>query len=270
VSAPFLLVQLSDPHIGAVWGGGDPVAMLAAAVDSVRALRPAPDAILVSGDLADHGADAEYELVRELLASLAMPLYVVVGNHDDRDALHRHFGVPGENGDPVQYAADLGPLRLVVLDSKCVGADRGELDAGRLTWLDTELAAVPDAPTVLAMHHPPLVTGSPALDRIGLPAADRRALGEVVGRNRQVRLLVGGHVHRTVAAELGGRTVLAVPSTYVQARLDFESGQLQFAADPAGFAVHVLSDGDLSSHVQLVGERVGSWPRPGSPASRRR
>ncbi len=254
MSRPFFLVQLSDPHIGAKWGGGDPYAMLAAAVDSVRALRPAPDAILVSGDLADNAADAEYEQVRELLTPLAVPLYVLAGNHDDRDALHRHFGVPGANGDPVQYAADLGPLRLVVVDSTRVGEDRGELDQERLAWLDAELAAAPDIPTVLAMHHPPLCTQVPALDQIGLPAADRRALGKIVERHPQVRRLVGGHLHRTITADLVGRTVLAVPSTYVQAQLDFDSDHLQFAAEPAGFAVHALSDGDLVSHVQPVRE----------------
>jgi 3',5'-cyclic AMP phosphodiesterase CpdA len=64
MSRPFLLVQLSDPHIGADWLGADPVARLAAAVDSVRALRPGPDAVLVSGDLTESAADAEYEQVQ--------------------------------------------------------------------------------------------------------------------------------------------------------------------------------------------------------------
>ena len=57
---PFLIVQLSDPHIGANWGGGDPVATLAATVAAVRAIEPRPDAVLISGDLADHAADDEY------------------------------------------------------------------------------------------------------------------------------------------------------------------------------------------------------------------
>src|ERR671934_78126 len=125
---PFLLVQLSDPHIGAEWGGGDSVAGLAAAVESVRALEPNPDALLISGDLADHAADTEYEQVRELLAPLEAPVYVLPGNHDDRLALRRHFGVPGADGEPVQYSADLGPLRLVALHSKRGGGDRGQPD----------------------------------------------------------------------------------------------------------------------------------------------
>jgi 3',5'-cyclic-AMP phosphodiesterase len=76
VSQPFLLAQLSDPHIGAEWADGDPAAGLAAAVESVRSIRPQPDAVLVSGDLADNATDAEYEQVRELLAPLRAPLYV--------------------------------------------------------------------------------------------------------------------------------------------------------------------------------------------------
>lgn len=252
MSQPFLLAQLSDPHLGAEWADGDPAAGLAAAVESVRSLRRAPDAVLVSGDLADNATDAEYEQVRELLAPLQSAVYVLPGNHDDRRALHRHFGVPGGDGEPVQYSVDLGPLRLVVLDTTRPGEDPGALDAERLGWLDAELAAAPEVPTLLAMHHPPLVTGVPAWDELGLPAADRRALGEVVERHRQLRRLVAGHVHRTITGELAGRAVLTVPSTYVQARLNIGSEQIELADEPAGFALHAVLDGELISHVQPV------------------
>jgi Icc protein len=254
VTKPFLLVQLSDPHIGATWGIGDPMAGLSAAVESVRRLRDEPDAVLMSGDLADTASDAEYEFVRESLARLGAPVYVLPGNHDDRDALRRHFDVPGPLGTPVQYAVDLGPLRLVLLDSTRPGDDwgRGELDAARLTWLDAELAAAPERMTVLALHHPPVSTGIAAWDELGLPAADRRALGEVLQRHPQVRRVVAGHVHRAMAGDLAGRAVLAVPSTYVQTRLAFGSGEIECAAEPPGFAVHAVVDGQLASHVQTV------------------
>lgn len=260
---PFVLAQLSDPHIGAEWADADPVVGLAAAVEAVRSMRPRPDAVLVSGDLADHAADAEYEQVRDLLAPLEAPLYVLPGNHDDRRALHRHFSVPGADGRPVQYSVELGPLRLVVIDTTRPGQDPGALDAERLGWLDAELATAPERPTLLAMHHPPLATGVPAWDAIGLPAADRRALGEVVERHPQIRLLAAGHVHRTMTAELAGRAVLTVPSTYVQARLNLGSEEIEFVTEPAGFAVHAVLDGGLTSHIQPVD---GLTPRTGSGA----
>jgi 3',5'-cyclic-AMP phosphodiesterase len=230
------------------------VAMLAAAVEAARALERSPDAVLISGDLADHAADVEYEQVRELVAPLEAPVYVLPGNHDDRDALRRHFGVAGDDYQPVQYAVELGPMRLVVLDSTCAGEDRGELDGDRLGWLDAALGAAPDVPTLLAMHHPPFAIGIRARDEVGLPLADQRALGEVVRRHPQVCRIVAGHVHRTVSAELAGRGVLAVPSTYVQAQLDFAAEEIELSADPSGFAVHALVDRELVSHVQPVRE----------------
>jgi 3',5'-cyclic-AMP phosphodiesterase len=252
VTRPYLLVQLSDPHIGAEWADGDSVDGLAAAVGCV--LRLQPDAVLVSGDLSDHASDAEYDLVRNLLAPLEAPLYVLAGNHDDRSALRRHFGVPGADDEPVRYSVELGPMRLVVLDTAQRGNDPGALGAGQLEWLDAELAATPGLPTLVAMHHPPFATGVAAWDGIGLPDADRRALGEVIERHPQVRRLVSGHLHRTINGAIGGRPALVVPSTFVQARLTFDSDEIELAAEPAGFAVHAVVDGELISHVQPVDE----------------
>jgi 3',5'-cyclic AMP phosphodiesterase CpdA len=247
---PFVLVQLSDLHVGAKWGGADPVARLAAAVEAVRRLPVAPAAVVVTGDVAEHGADAEYELVRELLPP---PVFVLPGNHDDRAALRRAFELPGAAAEPVQYAADLGPLRLVALDTTVPGEDGGRLDADRLAWLDAVLAAEPERPALLALHHPPIATGMPAFDAIGLPAADRAALADVVARHAQVKALVAGHVHRTIVGRVAGRPALVAPSTYLQARLDLVAPTIAFGDDPAGFAAHVLDDGTLVSHVQPVG-----------------
>jgi Icc protein len=249
---PFLLAQLSDPHVGADWGDGDPVAGLAAAVDAVVAMPQRPDAVLVSGDLAEHADDSEYEQVRELLAPLGTRVHVLAGNHDDRRAVRRHFEIAAADGEYLQYSVDLGLLRLVVGDTTRPGADSGELDSARLDWLDAELAEAPDTPTVLAMHHPPLVTGVPAWDEILLPAADRRALASVLERHQQVRRLVAGHVHRAMTGDLAGRVVQTVPSTYLQARLNFDSDRIELVQGPASFALHALLDGEVVSHLQPV------------------
>ncbi len=251
MNRPFLLAQLSDPHIGAVWAGGNPVARLAAAVETVLSMPVQPDAVLVSGDLSDNATDAEYEQVRELLAPLRAPLYVLPGNHDDRAVLRRQFGVPGDGGEPVQYSADLGPVRLVVVDTTLPGEVPGALDAERLAWLDAELAAAPGAPTLVAMHHPAFATGVPAWDAFNLPVSDRAAFAEVVGGYPHVRRVVAGHVHRTIAGEVGGRAALTIPSTYVQSRLTFKD-EIEEADEPAGFALHAVVDGEVVSHVQPV------------------
>jgi 3',5'-cyclic AMP phosphodiesterase CpdA len=252
MSSPLVVVQLSDPHIGGDWAPGDSIARLSATVDSVRALQRRLDAVLVTGDLADHATDDEYAQVRELLAPLDAPLFVLPGNHDNRDALHRHFGVPGANGEPVQYAADLGPLRLLALDSTRPGEDPGALDAQRLAWLDAALDEAPTTPTLIALHHSPISTGVPAIDDAGLADEDRRALGAVIERHPQVLRTVGGHIHRPIVGTLGGRPVLAAPSTYVQGRFTFGSNEFDLTDEPPGFVVHALRDGELISVVHTV------------------
>jgi Icc protein len=102
------------------------------------------------------------------------------------------------------------------------------------------------------MHHPPVVTGVPAWDAVGLPASDRQALAEMIGRHRQVQCIVSGHVHHAVVCDFAGRLALSAPSTYVQTRLDFESPTIQLTAEPAGFAVHSFVNGALRSHIHSV------------------
>lgn len=248
---PTLLVQLSDLHIGANENGVDPVPHLEAVIEAIRTLPDQPDAVLVSGDLTHDGGLAEFQLARELLERLEVPLHVFPGNHDDRALLREAFDLPGEGGESVNYSVDVGELRLVVFDSNVPGQDPGRYDAEQLRWLDSELRAQPDRPTLLAMHHPPLATGIREWDEINLEPGQRELLAEVVARHPQLRAIVGGHLHRIAASALAGCPVLSVPSTYLQARPDFEKEDVEFVPMP-GFALHVLLDGELSSQVESV------------------
>ncbi|OJU84215.1 MAG: hypothetical protein BGO11_10905 [Solirubrobacterales bacterium 70-9] len=248
--APFLLLQISDTHLGADWHGVDPDECLLRAVEAILEMPQRCDALVVSGDLSQNGTPAEYARVRELLAPLDLEPYVLPGNHDLRGPLRQAFGLPGEGDEHASHAVDLGPLRLVCLDSTIPGTEGGALDEGRIEWLDAVLGEERDRPTVIAMHHPPLSTAIPTFDAIGLAPESRAALAEALVRHPQVKRVIAGHVHRPIAAELAGRAVLSVPSTYLQSVLDFESTKIEMVPDPAGFAIHAWRDGTLTSHVQ--------------------
>jgi 3',5'-cyclic AMP phosphodiesterase CpdA len=251
MSKPTLLVQLSDIHIGGSEGGKDPIPRVEAVIDAVRSLPNAPDAVLVSGDLTDHGTAEEYEVVRAMLGRLELPLCVLPGNHDDRGRIRAAFDLPGEGEEPIRHSIDIGELRLVLLDSNVPGRDPGAYDAERLAWLDAELTAEPERPTLLAVHHTPLTTGIPEWDAINLDPSDREALGGVVARHPQLRAIVGGHLHRVAASSLGGCPVLSAPSAYLQVRPNFHRDEVTWI-DPPGFAIHALRDGNLTSQVESV------------------
>jgi 3',5'-cyclic AMP phosphodiesterase CpdA len=254
MSRPLTVVQFSDPHIGADWDGADPSARLRATVDQAVALDLRPTAVIVSGDLSENAAAEEYAFVAEQVARLGAPVYVLPGNHDLRAPLREAFGLDGGESELIQYAVDAGELRLLLCDTIVPGQEGGTYDADRLAWLDAELMRAPDAPTLIAMHHPPIRTGIPAFDEIGLPEADRRAFAELVARHSQVRRIAAGHIHRVIAGEAGGRPVLVAPSTYVQTGLDLEPGGIRDTADPPGFVAHLLIDGEITSHVQPLAE----------------
>lgn len=251
MARPVLLVQLSDLHVGANENGVDPIPHLEAVVEAVQALPNRPDAILVSGDLTDDGAEEGYRLAREMLERVEAPLHVLPGNHDDRGRLRSVFGLSGQGEEPVRYSVDVGELRLVVFDSNVPGQDPGRYDAEQLRWLDAELGAEPERPTLLALHHPPLATGIEEWDEINLEPGQRPLLAEVVARHPQLRAIVGGHLHRVAASALAGVPVLAAPSTYLQARPDYVTEGVELMPHP-GFTLHVLRDGELASQVQSV------------------
>src|SRR5690348_11106491 len=110
---PYLLAQLSDPHVRAESDDGHAARALSAAVKALLEFDPLPGAVLVTGDLAEHGGPVEYALVRELLEPLSMPVYVLPGNHDGRAALREAFDVPGSGEEPFRYSVQCGPLRVV-------------------------------------------------------------------------------------------------------------------------------------------------------------
>lgn len=252
MAKPTLLVQLSDLHIGGNENGMDPIPRLEAVAEAVRALPNRPDAVLVSGDLTDDGAADGYQLAREMLARLEVPLHVLPGNHDHRGRLREAFDLPGAGDVPINYSARVGELRLVAFDSIVPGQDPGDFPPDQLRWLDEALSAEPQAPTLLALHHPPLATGIPEWDAINLLAPQREALATVVGDHPQLLGIVGGHLHRVAASTLAGRPVLAAPSTYWQVRPDFLEGDEYTVVDVPGFAIHAVRDGDLYSQAESV------------------
>jgi 3',5'-cyclic-AMP phosphodiesterase len=243
-----VLAQLTDLHIEVGPGDGAAARATAAAVAAGCALRPAPHAVLVTGDIAESAAAREYVRARELLAPLGMPAHALPGNHDDPDALRAHLGGEWSHG----FSFRAGSMRVVGIDSTRPGEDGGLLSTERLGWLEAELAADPATPTIVAMHHPPLLTGIPSLDRLGIPAEERAGLASVLAASPHVVRVVAGHVHRATFGTLGPCGVVAAPAAFLEARLEIGGTILDLVEAAPGFALHVGLGDECASHVQRV------------------
>lgn len=213
----WLCVHLSDCHIvepgRKAAGAVDTAPYLAAAVEHVNRLDPRPDVVLVSGDLVNDGTADQYAHLAELLGPIDAPLRLMPGNHDHRDRLraafpdHTYLG----SGPTIDYVVE-GPVRLIALDTLVPGVAAGRLTRRQLTWLDATLAEAPAVPTLVALHHPPFLTGIGHMDAMALDSGPAAGLAEVVARHPQVERVVSGHLHRAISRRFGGTVAATVPS----------------------------------------------------------
>ena len=101
-----LIAHVSDIHVDA----GERSAARAGRVFRYLAGLPSPpDAVIVTGDIADHGAEAEYERVRGLV-KLTSPVLWCPGNHDDRGPYRKALLGEVANGEPVDRAYEIAGI----------------------------------------------------------------------------------------------------------------------------------------------------------------
>ncbi|HIC7209360.1 phosphodiesterase [Burkholderia stabilis] len=263
-----LLAQISDLHIKRpgqlAYRRVDTAAALARCIAKLNALVPRPDAVLVTGDLTDFGNDDEYGHLRELLAPLEIPYYLMIGNHDDRAGLRRAFPDRAElhDGEFVQYALDVGAVRVLALDSQVPGASYGDLCDARLAWLAAQLDAARDRPVIVALHHPPFASGIGHMDALRLAPAAAAKLDALLRGYPNIERVLCGHVHRSMFTRFGGTLASAVPAPAHQVAFDLrDDAPSAFRLEPPAFAVHRYApDTGMTSHHVYVDEGAGPYP----------
>ncbi len=262
-----LVAQVSDLHIKKLgelaYQKVDTAAALTRCIDTLHALQPRPQLVVVSGDLVDTPAPEEYEHLARLLAPLELPLAVIPGNHDARASLRATF--PGQPYVRAEGALDLSirleDIDLMLMDSSVPGTDYGELTEETLLWLDATLRRDPDRPALLFMHHPPFLTGIEHMDRQNLHNADE--FGRVVQRHRRARLIAAGHVHRSTHTIFAGVPASICPAPNHAVALDL-SGTLppSLKVEPPGLHLHAWDrlKKTLVTHFVPIGDFLGPYP----------
>jgi 3',5'-cyclic-AMP phosphodiesterase len=264
-----LIAQLSDPHITApgrrLMEEVDTARHLRSALAALMRLKPLPDALIISGDLVESGQPEQYAHLRAMLSRVPMPIWLLPGNHDDPAVLNTCLRPAGWLGQAAEtgyldYTVDIGPLRLVALDSTVAGQPHGELAPAQLDWLDSVLAEHPAQPTLVALHHPPFDSGIRFMDSMAL-SVGREALEDIVSRHRQVERVLSGHVHRCITRRFAGTMAMTAPSTAHQMALDLRAdGGGGYTLEPAGGLLHHWNGQALTSHHWPTGRKRPAVP----------
>jgi Icc protein len=256
-----ILAHITDPHVRPrgrlAYGVIDAEAALRRAVGAVAAPIPQPDCVVVTGDLTDCGLSEEYEIVRDCLAGLTMPVFVIPGNHDRRENLAavlggRHPYLPAAGFQ--HYVVEDFPVRLIALDTVVPGEDGGAICAEREAWLAERLAEGDGRPTLLLMHHPPFLTGVSGMDE--LICRTLPTFAALIRSHAEIERILCGHYHRPIQVRFAGTIGYVAPGTAHQVALDLRPGEPnRFVLEPPGFALHVWRpETGVVSHLQSIGD----------------
>jgi 3',5'-cyclic-AMP phosphodiesterase len=213
-----VVAHVSDTHLLAgdarQYGAIDTVQHFRSALERLTRIDPPPQAIVVTGDLADRGEPDAYRQLRDLVEPIADAIGAQVvwcmGNHDERAAYSRElFG--DESEAPQDRVYDVGGLRIVSLDTTVPGWHHGELTDEQLDWLRGVLAVPAAHGTILALHHPPIPSPLvPAAEIIELLDTHRLA---TVLLGSDVRAILGGHYHFSSHSTFAGIPVSVAAAT---------------------------------------------------------
>lgn len=212
------VIHLSDPHLlgggRRLYGAVDTDAGLVRALDRIERAGVDPEAIVVTGDLADLGEPDAYRRLRDLVEPVAERLGArlvwVMGNHDERAPFAEELLREEPGLAPLDRVHRLGDLRIIALDTSVPGFHHGELDDAQLEWLRAELAEPAPDGTILALHHPPLPNRVEIMSIIELQ--DQHRLAEVL-RGTDVRAILGGHLHHSMFGTFAGIPVSVAAAT---------------------------------------------------------
>jgi 3',5'-cyclic-AMP phosphodiesterase len=241
-----LLAHISDLHLD---GTDRATERSRRVLDHLRALPTPVDALLVTGDIADHGEEGEYEEAVRILGT-SVPILACPGNHDIRGAYRKVLLDEPAADDPVNRLHWVGDLAILMCDSTIPGRDEGILDHQTLGWLASTLDTLAGARALVAFHHPPARLHHPLPDSMSL--GEQHTLAALLARHPNVLSVLTGHAHTAAATTFAGRPLLCAPAVTWTLRLPWEGDDVADLAAPPGIAYHVIDEDRIVTHYRVV------------------
>lgn len=212
---PFHLALMSDTHIPANREAG---ARGYNALDHMRLAMPdvlaaKPEGLIVTGDVAQlTGEVPDYEVFLELIKPMSdvMPVYMALGNHDNRENFRAVVKeLPGDV-QPLEHkhvtVLEHDYVRIILLDSLLYVRQRGgHLSKAQREWLTAYLTEKTDRPVMLMLHH---TLGDGDNDLL-----DTEFFFDQLAPFPHVKAIFHGHSHRWVLYERQGIKIINLPTT---------------------------------------------------------
>jgi Icc protein len=243
-----VIAHLSDPHLDASARSNERAERV------MRYLEAAPvpaDAIVVTGDITDHGKPEEYEAAARIFVS-SVPVLLVPGNCDSRTSFRAGLLNQPASEAPINRIVSTERADYLLLDSSIPKRHDGHLDDTTLAWADTALGSSNERPAFLAFHHPPVEVHAHQVDRIR--QFEEHRLAALMERHPRIAAVMVGHAHTPCITTFAGRPLLVGPGIDSTLVLPWEHGDDDVSPDaPPALAFHLLDEGGrITTHIRFV------------------
>jgi len=212
------IIHLTDTHLLGVERanlyGINPAYLLKKAIKSIKKHHEDAIFVAITGDLVACGNEEAYLILKDEMSKLNIPIYLMLGNHDNRKNFSKLFPQYVHN-DLVQYSIKIEKKVFFFLDTLVDGERYGKLCDVRLAWLKDNLAKYKKFPIYIFMHHHPVDSGLYEMDNI----ANFRSANEfwdILNEYDNVKHISFGHVHRIMHAVKDGVSMHSTRSTTFQ------------------------------------------------------
>jgi 3',5'-cyclic AMP phosphodiesterase CpdA len=261
------ILQISDTHIIAdgklVSNVLDTACSLDALVQRIHEARVEIgeiDALLVTGDISEDGSAQSYERFKSLIAPLNLPLFIIPGNHDAREAMRTAFISDDlfPHAGYLNWHQKIGDINLIGLDTLIEGEGGGLLTLDTLDFLRMTLKEIGSEPVLVALHHPPFKSGIAFMDEIGLKNTD--AFQDVLTYYTGDLRVLCGHIHSMMVVGLKQHVAISAPSPC--SSFAYDTGQDAFSGFMDVGDGCLLHRWNAGFQTVRIGPKAGQGPYP--------
>ncbi len=240
------ILHISDIHLtqlgSPIWGA-DVKLNFDSAIKFISEIKLEIDAIFITGDLSNDGSIESYKYIDAAFASIGVPTYCCMGNHDNIDHVLSVFSSGFINYCPIAYVADWKFLILnsIVPDEEDLGKNkaRGYLSETSLKFLESSIT-LDKRNTAIVLHHPPIEPGG-WLNRKLLD--NRDIFNKLIRKYEQVKLVLYGHTHYNLQTSLDG--ILYTSASSIGFAFDKELPKFEIAQGQEGFNVYEICNDNI-------------------------
>lgn len=230
-------VQITDSHLlegGNVKLHNIPINEIHVKIFSeIKKIETEIEFILVTGDISENGSDESYLNAREIFSSLNKPIYWIAGNHDNLKAIQLFNNQTNIRS---EKSFTVNGIHFVLLNSVALSSDgknrsRGVLSSKELDFLKMELEQNVTKQIIVALHHPPIKSGTWKDDRM---LENAEEFLEAINQFSNVKLVLYGHQHQANETTIGETIFYSPPAASFQFDKNIKWG---FDDLPSGFGV---------------------------------